>query len=286
MPHEDERDAATGAPPCADGDRLGVVVGSSLLASPIGVGRPRRVQVDGRVAPCDVELADHGDFVVLLRHGPDGRTPAHLVDHHAHVRALVAAGCDRVLAIGSSGSLRRDWPVGTVVAPDDLLALSSYETFHDTTDGYGMRGIDPTWQAELVASWPAAGRPLRDGGTYAQVRGPRFETAAEIRLLATFADLVGMTLAAECILASEAGLRHAAVCQVDNLANGVGSRRSRTTQDATTAADGASAHRAYLDNTRTLHETFAAELVELVHTLVAAPLAADRAPVPAGAIPD
>lgn len=63
--------------------------------------------------------------------------------------------------------------------------------------------------------------PLVDGGTYAMVHGPHFETKAEIRLLASFADLVGMTWPAECILAGEAGLPYAVVCKVDNLANGV-----------------------------------------------------------------
>ena len=63
---------------------------------------------------------------------------------------------------------------------------------------------------------------LRDGGVYWQTIGPRFETPAEIRLLAAHADVVGMTVASECVLARELGLAYAAVCVVDNLANGVG----------------------------------------------------------------
>ena len=74
----------------------------------------------------------------------------------------------------------------------------------------------------MIDAWRAAtATPFVDGGTYAMVRGPRFETPAEIRLLASFADLVGMTWPAECILAGEAGLSYAVVCKVDNLANGV-----------------------------------------------------------------
>jgi 5'-methylthioadenosine phosphorylase len=57
---------------------------------------------------------------------------------------------------------------------------------------------------------------------YWQAIGPRFETAAEIRLIAGHADLVGMTIASECVLAGELGLAYASVCVVDNLANGVG----------------------------------------------------------------
>ena len=64
--------------------------------------------------------------------------------------------------------------------------------------------------------------PLVDGGVYWQAFGPRFETPAEIRLIAQYADVVGMTMASECIVAGELGLSYAAVCIVDNLANGLG----------------------------------------------------------------
>ena len=53
------------------------------------------------------------------------------------------------------------------------------------------------------------------------MRGPRLETPAEVRLIAAHAEVVGMTMASECILAAEAGLRYAAICIVDNHANGV-----------------------------------------------------------------
>ena len=73
-------------------------------------------------------------------------------------------------------------------------------------------------------SWPPGAPPdteLIDGGVYAHTIGPRFETPAEVRALARVADVVGMTLAAETVLAREAGLAYAAVCSVDNLANGI-----------------------------------------------------------------
>jgi purine nucleoside phosphorylase len=42
-----------------------------------------------------------------------------------------------------------------------------------------------------------------------------------VSALARVADVVGMTLAAETVLAREASLAYAAVCSVDNLANGI-----------------------------------------------------------------
>jgi purine nucleoside phosphorylase len=39
--------------------------------------------------------------------------------------------------------------------------------------------------------------------------------------MATHAHLVGMTLAAECVVAAELGLAYAVLCVVDNMANGL-----------------------------------------------------------------
>ena len=40
-------------------------------------------------------------------------------------------------------------------------------------------------------------------------------------MIAPHADLVGMTIASECVIAGELGLEYAAICVVDNLANGL-----------------------------------------------------------------
>ena len=40
--------------------------------------------------------------------------------------------------------------------------------------------------------------------------------------MAAHADVVGMTIASECIVAAELGLAYASICVVDNLANGIG----------------------------------------------------------------
>ena len=63
--------------------------------------------------------------------------------------------------------------------------------------------------------------PPVDGGVYWQTIGPRFETPAEIRMIAPHADVVGMTIASEWVVAGELGLEYAAICVVDNLANGL-----------------------------------------------------------------
>jgi len=206
--------------PRTTGDRLAVVYGYSLPegAHPV---EGERVSVDaGGERP--VEAIAAGEVVGLPRHGFDRSVPAHLVDHPANVRALCELGCGRVLALGSAGSLRLDLGVGSLVCPDDFYAPEIAPSFYDDPRGHSVPGFDPDWRKAIMDAWSERTETdLVDGGVYAQTRGPRFETPAEVRALARVADVVGMTLAAETVLAREAGLAHAAVCSVDNLANGI-----------------------------------------------------------------
>ena len=60
-----------------------------------------------------------------------------------------------------------------------------------------------------------------DGGIYWQTAGPRFETRAEIAMISRFADLVGMTMASEAVIAQELEIPYASLCSVDNFAHGL-----------------------------------------------------------------
>jgi 5'-methylthioadenosine phosphorylase len=187
--------------------RLAVVLGSSAL----GPGG-ETIAAAG---------AEHGAAIVQ-RHGGEEYVLPHEIDHVTNLRALVEQGCDRVLAIASVGSLDAELPVGSLLCPDDFIALHvGLSAFGDERAHRAPR-FDPVWRREVLAAWNASPAKVRDGGVYWQAIGPRFETPAEIRLMAAHADVVGMTIAAECIVAAELGLAYAAICVVDNLANGIG----------------------------------------------------------------
>jgi 5'-methylthioadenosine phosphorylase len=165
--------------------------------------------------------AEHGAAVVQ-RHGtPDAYVLPHEIDHAANLRPLVEQGCDRVLAVASVGSLRTDLPVGTLVCPDDFIALQIGDSIFDDPRAHTAPGFAKRWRGELLAAWAEGASAPADGGVYWQTIGPRFETPAEIRMIAPHADVVGMTIASECVIAGELGLEYAAICIVDNLANGL-----------------------------------------------------------------
>jgi 5'-methylthioadenosine phosphorylase len=206
--------------PRPTGSRLCLIHGSSLPegADPV---EGKRVELDmGGALP--VEATDGGDVVGIPRHGFDRSIPAHLVDHRANIRAACELGCDRVLALGSAGSLDRDLKVGTLICPEDFYAPEIAPSFYRDPRGHSVPGFDTEWRRIVISAWASLTKTeLEDGGVYAQTIGPRFETPAEVRALANYADMVGMTIAAEAVLAGEAALAYAAVCTIDNLANGI-----------------------------------------------------------------
>ena len=181
--------------------RLGLIAGSSLT----GTALPE------------------GDWVPIRRHevGEGYRLP-HLIDHRTNLGLLADAGCDRVLALSSVGGLRRELGPGTLLVPDDFVALDVEPlTALDGPDAHRVPHFDAALRGEVLAALAESGIRAEGEGVYWQARGPRLETPAEIRFVAAHADVIGMTVASECIVAGELGLRYAALCVVDNLANGV-----------------------------------------------------------------
>jgi 5'-methylthioadenosine phosphorylase len=187
--------------------RLAVILGSNAL----GPG-------GGEIAAA---AAEHGAAIVQ-RHGvgADFVLP-HEIDHTANLKPLVEQGCDRVLAVASVGSLRTDLPVGSLLCPDDFIALHVSDSIFSDARAHTAPRFAAHWRAELLAAWAEGGEVPVDGGVYWQTIGPRFETPAEVRMIAAHADVVGMTVASECVIAGELGLEYAAICVVDNLANGL-----------------------------------------------------------------
>ena len=188
---------------------LGVIGGTSLLFSTLP--DLEKKQVDTPFGNAEILM---GDIALLMRHQQD--LPPHRINFRANMAALAIAGADRIIAFGSSGSLNHDITPGSLVIPTDYISISRIPSIHDHAIAHVMPEQSPELSQELRRVIPAA----RLGGTYVQTRGPRFETVAEIAALSRFADLVGMTLASEATLARELGMPFAAICTVDNYANG------------------------------------------------------------------
>ncbi|NLX48274.1 MAG: MTAP family purine nucleoside phosphorylase [Methanospirillum sp.] len=194
--------------------RLAVIGGTSLIDCNLPPLEPRAVQT-----PYGAATLLEGRETLLLQRHREGRPP-HRINHRAHLAALALLGADRVVLIGSTGSLRREIPPGSLLVPGEYASLAPIPTVHDHAIVHASPGFSPGLSERLAAIAPGASR----GGVYVQTPGPRLETRREIRALAAWGDVVGMTCASEAALANELGLEVAALCTVDNYANGIGDR--------------------------------------------------------------
>ncbi len=168
-------------------------------------------------------------FLFLSRHGERGyATTAPYVNYRANIYAAKHLGVARIFAWTGPGAISPKYRPGDLVLPGDLLDFTRGRpsTFYEGK-GIGFIRQHPVFcEAMRHALRDAARRRregrLRLGGTYACTEGPRLETAAEIRFLASAgADLVGMTLCPEAFLARELEICYAPVAYVTNYAEGV-----------------------------------------------------------------
>ncbi|MBI4786469.1 MAG: S-methyl-5'-thioinosine phosphorylase [Chloroflexi bacterium] len=169
------------------------------------------------------------DLVFIPRHGPDHSTPPHRINYRANVKALEQLGVKRVLAIFAVGSLTLDVPPHSLIALDQILDFTHDRpnTFYDGgASGVGHADMTepfcPALRDALLARAPDHGLNIRPRGTYVCANGPRFETAAEVRLFAQLGgDVVGMTGMPEAALARELGIHYMALAHSINWAAGL-----------------------------------------------------------------
>ncbi len=164
-----------------------------------------------------------GQIAHISRHDrdPDEYVLPHLINHQANLKALKDLGCRNIVAINSTGSLKKDIPPGSIVVPDDFILLTDTPTVFSNKPVHITPELSGEVRRRLIDAATACGVSVVEHGVYWQTEGPRLETKAEIRMMAHFADIVGMTMAAEAIIAGELGLSYAALCSVDNFCNGV-----------------------------------------------------------------
>lgn len=200
---------------------LGIISGTIFLQVPGILDSPEERRVDTNHGPAQVFLTERVAFIA--RHGTSDEAYIlpHRINHAANFSALKSLGVEEVIAVHSTGSLKRALKPGMLVVPDDFIMLSPGPT---ALEGKGAH-VAPALDAGVRERWLAAGRDcgfeVADGGVYWQTTGPRFETKAEIRLMAQAADLVGMTLASEAVVARELDMAYASLCSIDNYAHGI-----------------------------------------------------------------
>ncbi len=209
---------------------LAVIGGTGFYSLPEGQPAERaEVATPYGAVEVDVALLGGKEVAFLARHGRTHSVPPHRVNYRGNIWALRALGVKSILASAAVGSLARRIPPGSLLSLSQFLDFTRgrASTFYDGTEGE-IRHVDmtepycPHLRAELQAAAEALQEQLLPEGTYVCAEGPRFETAAEIRMFRKLGgDVVGMTSVPEVVLAREAGVCYAAVAVVTNWAAGI-----------------------------------------------------------------
>jgi len=169
-------------------------------------------------------LLGTADLVVL-----SGRV--HLYEGHSPdvvvraVRALARWGVQRLILTCSVGGITTGLDPGTLVAISDHINLQGSSPL--VGPAYGQRfpdmtyAYDPELRRAIRAAADAIQVPVHEG-VLAAVKGPSYETPAEIRMIAAMgADIVGMSTVPEVLAAAELDLCTAAIGVVSNRAAGL-----------------------------------------------------------------
>jgi 5'-methylthioadenosine phosphorylase len=215
--------------------RIGIITGSGTYALPELRGAvPEPVATPFGPAPVAAGTLAGTEILHVSRHREGHALLSSAVTHQANISALRAAGADAILAVTVCGSCDPELPLGSLIVFDDLhfpanrLPDGSLCTLH-TQPGAPGRGhwifdgpfSEPLRRA-LLAGAGEAGLPVRDGGCYGHVDGPRFNTRTEIRALRELGvTAVSQTAGPEATLAGEAGLPYALLGYATDYANGV-----------------------------------------------------------------
>ncbi len=226
---------------------LGVIAGTGFYSLDI-LENPTDVSLNsnyGSVRAVTGRL--HGrETYFISRHGADHSVPPHLVNFRAIIDGLAGAGVTEVLAVNVVGGIGHD--AGELVVVNDFLDFTKQRTltFFDGSTPEGVVHIDvgDPYSQRLRRAWLDAAQELGvqvvPQGIYAATEGPRFETRAEIRMMASAgATVVGMTGVPEVVLAKERNIEYASLCLVANPAAGQSDSEITINEVMAVVADGA-----------------------------------------------
>ena len=205
--------------------KIGVLCGHQM---PRLMKKPERITVDtpyGDVVMLCSTIGDH-DIFFIQRHGEQENIPPHLVNYRGIIHALSCCNVSSVFSIGTVGSMKSSIQPGDFVLPHDFIDITKSRkvTFYDQQRVHVdmSEPFCPSLRKLLMDSCAQMqDLTMHDNGVYLVTEGPRLETAAEIQFYSKVADIVGMTLAPEVILAREKGMCFASLCVVCNMAAGM-----------------------------------------------------------------
>ncbi len=206
-----------------------VEIETEFGSATLEIGKIGKIGKAGEISRTGVEggikEGTEAEIALLRRHGINNNIPPHRINHAANFAALKKLGVKRVIGMGSVGCLKSEIELPAIAIPHDYIDFfSSATTINDRLE-HVTPGFDEELRKVLIEVAREVcgerGYNLVERAVYFQSRGPRLETKAEVRVISSWADCVGMTAGSEATVAKELGIGYACVCTMDNYANGV-----------------------------------------------------------------
>jgi purine-nucleoside phosphorylase len=159
------------------------------------------------------------------------------------IRVAHSLGSRVLLATNAAGGINTTFSEGDLMLIEDFIDFSFLNPqwqvqsslrnpLVSTTEGY----LDKHLSTVIIDSGNKLGIKLQRG-SYCYLRGPSYETKAEIEMLRRVgADAVGMSTVPEIITAAGLGMRAAAISLISNLAAGLSEERLSHKEVALTAS--------------------------------------------------
>lgn len=184
------------------------------------------------------ETIENREIFFLNRHGSGHSVPPHSINYKANIYALWKKGVDFIVSTTAVGVLK-DYEPGDVILLDQFVDFVSPPiTYFDgkfsltKLSGEKKEGVIHTDFSEPYC--PLLRKVInklgskhnifiKNGGIYILTRGPRFETPAEIAIMArnNWGNVVGMTNPNEVILARELEMHYSTIAIATNFAAGI-----------------------------------------------------------------
>ncbi|MDW7677290.1 MAG: S-methyl-5'-thioinosine phosphorylase [Bacillota bacterium] len=205
-----------------------IIGGTGVYGMP-GSSRQQTIQTPFGNVEVDIVTVSGEEIVFLARHGKNHSVPPHLINYRANIKALAQLGISHIFATAAVGSCNDHF------FPGDLVMITDFLDFTKTRQVTYFDGCDepvghvdmtdpycPCLRRRCYAAADEEGVSLKGDAVYVCTEGPRFESAAEIRMFKQLGgDVVGMTNIPEIALARELGMCYAALGMVTNWCTGM-----------------------------------------------------------------
>lgn len=218
--------------------KIGMVLGSGLGTVADELTQPITIPYQAIPGIHSSAVAGHASLLVLgyLQGVPvaclKGRLHIYEGASYESIRTLIRIvrqlGAGELIIAGAVGSINTDMGPGEVMLINDHINLQPGNPLvgpNDESIGPRFVSLENAYDEELREIFLRAAKPFNfniQQGVYISLLGPSFETPAEIRAYRLLgADVVGMSVVPEVIIARHCGLRVVGLGAISNLAVGL-----------------------------------------------------------------